>query len=228
MRSRRESVRLLPVLFSVENIKQILAVARSLPDNHRARLRGATYEMVFAILAGLGIRIGEVANLRVGSIDLDRELLEISNSKFGKDRLVPFGSKIAAMLLSYLKMRESGGFLCGPTDYLFSWSGRSPLSTNSIRNTFREEILPYVDVERAPGTFGPHVHGLRHSFAVRTLLRWYQDGDDPAARLHHLSTFLGHVRPSTTAVYLTMTWELLAAANGRFERYVFDAPAGDE
>jgi hypothetical protein len=57
----------------------------------------------------------------------------------------------------------------------------------------------------------------RHSFAVGTLLRWYRQGLDPAARLHHLSTFLGHVRPETTAVYLTITSDLYAEANRRFE-----------
>ena len=67
------------------------------------------------------------------------------------------------------------------------------------------------------GTAKPRVHGLRHSFAVRTLLRWYREGLDPAARLHYLSTFLGHVNPQSTAVYLTMTSDLLAEANRRFE-----------
>lgn len=69
------------------------------------------------------------------------------------------------------------------------------------------------------GTTRPRVHDLRHSFAVGTLLRWYRQGLDPAARLHQLSTFLGHVNPDTTAVYLTITSDLLAEANHRFERF---------
>ena len=60
----------------------------------------------------------------------------------------------------------------------------------------------------------------RHSFAVGTLLRWYRSGIDPSLRLIHLSTFLGHVNPMSTAWYLTITTELLDAANERFERYV--------
>ena len=64
----------------------------------------------------------------------------------------------------------------------------------------------------------PRIHDLRHSFAVGTLLRWYREGADPAARLLHLSTFLGHVDPSSTAVYLTITADLLQAAGERFER----------
>ena len=46
----------------------------------------------------------------------------------------------------------------------------------------------------------------------------YRDGD-PAARLLHLSTFLGHVDPASTALYLTITADLLKAAGERFERF---------
>jgi hypothetical protein len=50
-------------------------------------------------------------------------------------------------------------------------------------------------------------------------LRWYREGQDPAARLHRLSTFMGHVDPSSTQVYLTITPALLDEANERFERF---------
>ncbi|HZE92247.1 MAG TPA: hypothetical protein VE029_11165, partial [Rhizobacter sp.] len=49
----------------------------------------ATYETIFALLAGLGLRVGEVARLQCGDVDLEREVLEIRDTKFGKDRLVP-------------------------------------------------------------------------------------------------------------------------------------------
>ena len=60
---------------------------------------------------------------------------------------------------------------------------------------------------------------MRHSFAVGTLLRWYRSGIDPGSRLLQLSTFMGHVHPTSTAVYLTITTELLAEASQRFERW---------
>ena len=69
------------------------------------------------------------------------------------------------------------------------------------------------------GVSPPRLHSLRHSFAVGCLLRWYRQGLDPASRLQQLSTFMGHVDPSSTAVYLTITPELLHEANTRFERF---------
>ena len=63
----------------------------------------------------------------------------------------------------------------------------------------------------------PTLHSLRHSFAVGCLLGWYREGLDPAARLYQLSTFMGHVDPASTAVYLTITPQLLDQACQRFE-----------
>ena len=42
---------------------------------------------------------------------------------------------------------------------------------------------------------------------------------DPSARLSRLSTFMGHVDPASTAVYLNVTPELLTEANRRFEAF---------
>jgi integrase/recombinase XerD len=62
-----------------------------------------------------------------------------------------------------------------------------------------------------------HNHDLRHTFAVNTLLDWYRDGGDVAARLPLLSTYLGHVAPANTYWYLEAAPELLAQAVDRLE-----------
>jgi site-specific recombinase XerD len=218
-KAQPQTARRLPYLFSPETIKQLLALSKALSDNARAPLRGATYEMIFALLASLGLRVSEVTRLQWGDVDLEREVLEIRNAKFGKDRMLPFGPKLAARLCDYLDRRVARGYACTGANFLFSWNGLKPISTNSIRNTFRDDLLPQLALDVPAGVFGPHVHGLRHSFAVRTLLNWYRQGIAPADRLHYLSTFLGHVNPASTAVYLTITSELLDAANERFEAF---------
>ena len=217
MRPRREGARPLPFLFDTEAIRRLLVAAAKLPDNSRAQMRGPAYETIFALLAGLGMRIGEVSRLQCGDVDLERDALEIRDSKFGKSRLVPFGPKLAARLRTYLCLRQRQGMPCSGATPLFSWNGRQPVSTNTIRNTFRDDLLPQLALVVPPGVSAPHVHGLRHSFAVRTLLSWYRQGIAPAARLNHLSTFLGHANPASTAVYLTITSELFEQANLRFE-----------
>jgi integrase len=73
-----------------------------------------------------------------------------------------------------------------------------------------------VGIGRSESGATPRVHDLRHSFAVATLLHWYPAGINPTGKLLQLSTFLGHSKIKATAVYLTITWELLHEAKQRF------------
>ena len=222
-RPQRQSARRLPYLYDPETIRRILDCAAELPDWPRCRHRGPTYATIFALLAGLGLRIGEVSRLQCGDVDLLGEVLLVRNSKFGKSRMVPFGPRLTARLRSYAVLREQRLGFPVPDAPFFTWNGRSTVVTNSIRNAFRDHIMPRLALEVPSGTRAPCVHGLRHTFAVRTLLRWYRDGIDPQARLNHLSTLLGHVGIYSTAVYLTITSDLLASANQRFEAFARSA-----
>jgi integrase/recombinase XerD len=69
----------------------------------------------------------------------------------------------------------------------------------------------------SPGRW-PRAHDLRHTFAVKTLLGWYRNGHDVAAKLPLLSTYLGHVDPAATYWYLSAAPELLGLAAHRLER----------
>ncbi len=217
--AQRETARSQPFLFDPPVIRRLLKEAGRLPDNPRSPLRGPSYEMIFALIATLGLRISEAARLQCGDVDLDRDILQVRNTKFGKSRQIPFGAKLSLRLRDYLALREAHGFTVAGSAPVFSWNGKSAVSTNSIRNTFRDHLVPRLSLDVPAGSSGPRVHGLRHSFAVRTLLRWYREGQNPATRLHHLSTILGHVSPKSTAVYLTITSDLLQEANHRFEAF---------
>jgi integrase/recombinase XerD len=65
----------------------------------------------------------------------------------------------------------------------------------------------------------PHLHDLRHHFALQTLLRWYRDGEEIERRLPMLSAYLGHVEVRNTYWYLSARPELLQLARERLERY---------
>jgi integrase len=64
------------------------------------------------------------------------------------------------------------------------------------------------------------IHDLRHSFAVRRLLRWHEQGVDVHPRMLALSTYMGHAKISHTYWYLTGVPELMQLVGQRFERYV--------
>ncbi len=209
-----------PFLFDPDQARRLLQVAEQLPSNPRAQTRGETYKMIFARLYGLGLRVGEASRLCRKDIDLDNQLLIIRQTKFGKDRLVPFGPKMARAIASFLDLEESrfGPIPSECPAFSFNKRKRTPIGTNTISWVFHR-LLPALQLTVPTGVAPPHLHCLRHSVAVGTLLRWYRTGVDPMSRLFDLSTFLGHVSPSSTAVYLTITTELLDCASERFAHF---------
>lgn len=212
-RPRRATTKRLPFLFGPSEAKRLLTAAGDLQDNPRAPLRGPTYSMIFALLYGLGLRVGEVSRLCGKDVDLKRCLLVIRETKFAKSRLVPFGPHMAKKLETYLRLRGE----IEPDSPVFSFTRQKPIHPCTISQTFHH-MWPALNLDIPPGIQPPRLHDLRHAFATGTLLRWYRTGVDPASRLIHLSTFLGHVSPSSTAVYLSITRDLLDQANERFER----------
>lgn len=219
--ARRATSSRIPFLFDLPTATRLLAVARALPDRAKGRWRGVTYETIFALLYGLGLRVGEVARLRVGDFDPHRDTLFIRETKFGKSRLVPMGPKLANRLRCYIEERGLGAGSSDPP--MFSFTSRGCVHEGTISQTFHH-LIPSLGLDVGPGVSPPRVHDLRHSFAVGTLTRWYRQGIDTNRRLLHLSTFLGHVSPTTTATYLTITEELLRQANLRFR--AFAMPGG--
>lgn len=207
-------------LFDRVQAQQLLKLAAELPDNNRGRNRGRIYSLIFALMYGLGLRVGEVARLCRQDVELERNLLVIRETKFLKSRLVPFGPKLGARLREYLQQQTEGAGTLAPTAPLFSF-GPDPsqaINPGTISQTFHA-LWPRLGLKVPTGAMPPRLHCLRHSFAVGTLLRWYRSGINPQQRLWDLSTFMGHVHPASTAVYLTITAELLENANQRFNHF---------
>jgi integrase len=223
-RRRRVTSNRITFLFDPVQARRLLDAAGSLADNSRAPQRGATYRTMFALCYGLGLRAGEACGLLLRDVDTTRDLLVVRGGKFGKSRLVPHGPRIAALVGEQVQRRCASGSL-DENAPLFTFDGTRTINPCTASQTFHQLVLT-LDLHVPEGVSAPTLHSLRHSFAVGCLLRWYREGLDPAARLHQLSTFMGHVDPSSTAVYLTITPALLEEANRRFE--TFAAPARTE
>jgi len=223
-RRRRATSARVPFLFDAAQTRLLLDAAAALPDNARAIHRGPTYRTIFALCYGLGLRAGEACGLRLGSVDTRRHLLVVVGGKFGKSRLVPHGPRIAELVGEHLERRRSAGAVDVDAP-LFSFDGRRSVHPCTASQVFHR-LVSSLELPVPNGGSPPRLHDLRHSFAVGCVLRWYRQGLDPSSRLHQLSTFMGHVDPASTAVYLTITPALLEEANRRFE--TFAAPAWAE
>jgi site-specific recombinase XerD len=212
-RPRRDTGQRIPYLFDLRDAKRLLQLARTLPDNPRAPQRALVYETVFALLYGLGLRVGEVGRLKLGDADLAHATLFIRETKFSKSRIVPMGPNLAERLRCYVEQRYGG--VRDLELPLFAFAPPRAIGATTITQTFHK-LIPKLELPIPAGVSSPRLHDLRRSFAVRTLLRWYREGVDPNSRLMHLATFLGHVDPTSTAVYLPITEELLREADQRF------------
>ena len=219
VRPRRVTRQRIPFLFDVTLAKRLLRDAAALPDNPTGRRRGVVYHTLFAMLYGLGMRVGEACHLRCDDVDAARRLLVVRGAKFGKTRLVPFGPRIAALLDAQLAHRRRE---TPDTDApLFTFDGIHCIQPKTVSMVFLA-MTRAMKLTIPEGTATPHLHDLRHSFAVGSLLRWYREGADASARMIYLATFMGHADPTSTEVYLTITSDLLHEANRRFEAFVGD------
>jgi site-specific recombinase XerD len=216
---RRARYQRTPFIFDTGAAKRLLALAKALPSKGGTIERGSTYFVLFAVLYGLGLRVGEACRLCLKDVDLERRLLIIRETKFYKSRLVPFGPKLGTLLAQHLRQRQTAPTAPATDDQpLFCLRGGRPINPGTVSQTFHA-MVPSLSLQVPPGISPPRLHDLRHAFAIGALTRWYRLGLDPQTKLLALSTFMGHSDISSTAVYLTPTPELLEQANRRFRAF---------
>jgi integrase/recombinase XerD len=184
-----------PYLYSDADIDAIANAAATLPSP----LRAATFPTVVRLLATSGMRVGEVIGLDRVDLDTDGGLLTVRQAKFGRTRLVPLHPSTVAALAGYLRVRDNL-LPSPPSPALFVSTVGTRLRYNDVWRTFHR-LVGRVGLTARSRSCRPRIHDLRHSFAVGTLLDWYREGADVAARLPHLSTYLGHTNPKDTYWY---------------------------
>ena len=160
-RPRRQTAQRIPFIFDIEAARRLLEVARSFRNNSKAPMRAKTYYTIFAILYGLGLRVGEVCRLSLHDVDLERRLLVIGQTKFYKSRLVPFGPRMEAALRDYIdaKMQRVGSL--SESAPLFSFTRRGEVNPGTVTQTFHK-LVAQIGYHVPPGQSPPRLHDLRH------------------------------------------------------------------
>jgi integrase/recombinase XerD len=186
--------RKLPVVLSLEEVARFLEAITHI--KHRALLMTAY---------AAGLRVSEVARLRIADIDSQRMVLRIRQAKGQKDRFVGLSPRLLTILRAYWKAARPG-------DYLFPGARpEQPLSTGSVHRICR-------DARRRSGLDKRvTVHTLRHSFATHLL----EDGTD----LRTIQILLGHRSLGTTARYLHVATATLRSTRSPLDR--LDLPSGE-
>ena len=174
---------------------------------------------LFGLIAVTGLRISEAIALDDHDVDLEDGVITVRQGKNGAARYVPLAPTTVARLRAYRTERNR---LLGqtPGPFFLMESGARPTDC-SVRCNFA--AVGQALGLRQPQRFhkhgrGPRIHDLRHTFAVRTIIRWYRTGLDPDREMSKLSTYLGHVKPEFTYWYIEAVPELLQLASQRAER----------
>ena len=163
----------LPKVFSIAEIRRLFEVTSNLK-----------HLMILKMGYGLGLRVSEIAALKIINIDSHRMLVHIQNAKGKKDRYVPLPRTILDELRLYYKEFK-------PQIYLFETRPKNAISTRSIQLIFTT-AKNKANIKKTVG-----VHGLRHSYATHLL----EYGTDMSI----IQKLLGHNSVKTTAVYAKVT-----------------------
>ena len=182
----------LPTVLSVEEVGRLLEMAPG--PKHRAAL-GTAY--------GAGLRVSEVAALKVGDIDSTRMLIRVAQGKGRKDRNAMLSPQLLELLRLWWREGKRRGVML-PGGWLFP--GRNalePISTRQLNRAVHEAAEAAGIKKRV----SPHT--LRHSFATHLL---EQDVD-----IRVIQVLLGHSKLDTTALYARVATKTIRAVTSPLE-----------
>ena len=203
-----------PYLYTEEEIKRLLAAAKSLSP--AGGLRPWTYHCLFGLLAVSGLRISEAIKLERQDVDFNQGLLTIRQAKFNKARLIPLHISTRKVFTQYAAHRDRLMPRPASPCFLLNDYGRR-LELSAVHRTFYD-LSRQTGLRGPTDHTGPRLHDFRHRFALNTLIEWYRAGEDIERRLPVLSTFLGHAHVADTYWYLSIHPELMGLATSRLEQ----------
>ncbi|MBO0939082.1 site-specific integrase [Fibrella sp. HMF5335] len=169
----------LPTVYSVGEVKAIFAATTSLK-----------YRTLFKLVYATGLRLSEVAHLRLVDIDRVRRLIMVRSGKGKKDRVVMLTEKLEATINVYLIIYD-------PQVYLFEnneprhGNVAEPLWERTIQRAY-SLATHTAGIQKRGG-----IHALRHSFATHMLEAGYD--------IRYIQQLLGHSSILTTMRYTHVT-----------------------
>lgn len=166
----------LPVVFSQKEVRRLLRSAGSLFN-----------KTLLSLIYSCGLRSGEVGNIELGDVDLDRMQLHIRQGKGRKDRYIPLGILQKRYLVLYMQAyHPCKALFYGDTPF-------DPIQGHRIRTIFRAAKESACIQKHAT------CHTLRHSYATHLL--------EMGESLLQIARSLGHTDVRTTLIYLHLTQE---------------------
>ena len=140
------------------------------------------HRLLLSLCYGCGLRCGEVRHLRLGDIDIERQMLHVRQGKGGKDRILPLGDLLCRGIKSYLEAEQPQTFLfAGNTGEALSQRGAQWVMSQAVKKAgiVKEDVS---------------LHTLRHTYATHLL--------EQGINILTIKELLGHAHIDTTMIYL--------------------------
>lgn len=190
----------LPVVLSRDEVARLLNATTSL--KHQAAL---------SVAYGAGLRVGEVAVLKVRDIDSERMLIRVERGKGGQYRNAMLSPDLLTLLRQWWQDGRRQGVL-HRDGWLFP--GQHALKPISTRQLYRV-VVEAAQAAEIARRVGPHT--LRHSFATHLL----EDGVD----IRIIQALLGHAKLENTALYTKVATRTVRAVTSPLDRLGIFVPA---
>jgi len=198
---RTAHARKIPVVLSLDEVRRLLEATTCL--KHQAAL---------SVAYGAGLRVSEVAALKVSDINSERMLLRIERGKGGRYRNAMLPQGLLLLLRDWWRAGRQQGVML-PGGWLFpGQSATRPISTRQLHRIV-VEAAEAADIAKR---VGPHT--LRHSFATHLL----EDGVD----IRVIQALLGHAKLNTTAFYTQVATRTMRAVTSPLEKLALTSTRG--
>lgn len=160
-------------------------------------LKGKRDLAIFELLYGSGLRVGELAAVKLPDLDFVAKTVLV-HGKGGKDRYVPMHDRLIDRLKDYMVIVRPAfrtrTVLPDDKTLFLNFKG-TPLSDRGVRDILDKEL------DKQASTLQMSPHTFRHSFATHLL--------DHGVDLRTVQELLGHVSLSTTQIYTKVSKEKL-------------------
>jgi site-specific recombinase XerD len=147
-------------------------------------LNNIKHSAMLMLIYSAGLRRSELINLRIGDLDMSRQIVFIRGGKGRKDRQSLLAKNLNPLVKKYL-------FEYKPRFWLFEGEKGEQYSESSLQKVFKHAVL------KAGVKKNAHLHSLRHSFATHLL--------ESGASTRFIQVLLGHESTKTTEIYTQVT-----------------------
>jgi integrase/recombinase XerC len=181
----------LPSFVGENEMKDLLDTERYSDD-----FSGVRDQLIILLFYFTGIRLSELVNLSLKSIDLSSQTIKVLG-KGNKERIIPLHPELVKLTMEYIKVREEVN-LNKLGDKLFLTEKGKPIYPKLVYRIVKSNLSKVTTLEKK----SPHV--LRHTFATHLL--------NNGAELNAIKDLLGHANLSATQVYTHSSFEKLKKA----------------